>query len=61
MYILYIDRGVTGLSALWGSDIPGSLNSAPYREMMDMFEKHSGLSEQSKNKLFYENVLKAYF
>lgn len=46
---------------IWGSDIPGSLNSATYREMMDMFEKHSGLSEQSKNKLFYENALKAYF
>lgn len=46
---------------IWGSDVPGSFNSATYREMVDMFEKEAGLSEQTKNRLFYQNALEAYY
>ena len=46
---------------IWGSDIPGALNSATYREMMNMFEKHTGFTEETLDRLFYENAERAYF
>lgn len=45
---------------LWGSDIPGTFNSATYREMINMFECDEALTETCKDKLFYLNAAQVY-
>ena len=44
---------------LWGSDIPGTLCSATYPQMMEMFRR-LGLSAGEREALFYDNALEAY-
>lgn len=46
--------------AIWGSDIPGTFNSATYKEMIDMYEKDENLSDECKKNLFYYNAVDAY-
>ena len=45
---------------IWGSDIPGTFNSATYAEMMKMFEDYEGFTEECKDNLFYHNAVNAY-
>lgn len=45
---------------VWGSDIPGTLNRATYPQMVDMFAKRTGWSEQDLDLLFYQNARQAY-
>ena len=45
---------------IWGSDITSTLVHATYPQMKNMFEKSPLFTDQEKDKLFYENALKAY-
>ncbi len=45
---------------LWGTDIPGTLGNATYKQMIDMFDKCSSLSEEAKDDLFYNNAIVVY-
>jgi predicted TIM-barrel fold metal-dependent hydrolase len=47
--------------AIWGSDIPGALCHATYRQLIDMFERSILFTETEKDLLFYDNAVKAYF
>lgn len=48
------------LKLIWGSDVPGSLGSATYRQMIDMFAL-TDLSESCKEALFRTNAETVYF
>lgn len=45
---------------LWGSDITSTLVHATYPQMKNMYERSPLFTEEEKDKLFYENALKAY-
>jgi predicted TIM-barrel fold metal-dependent hydrolase len=45
---------------IWGSDIPGTLCNATYRQMIAMFEKSQLFCEEEKNAMFYQNAKAAY-
>lgn len=47
--------------AIWGSDIPGTLNSATYPQMMQMFEACKFPGEDGPDRLFGLNALDAYW
>lgn len=54
-------RGRCGVEKLiWGSDITGTLNRATYPQMIDMYTKRSGWTEQDLERLFYQNAKEAY-
>jgi predicted TIM-barrel fold metal-dependent hydrolase len=46
---------------IWGSDIPGSLCHATYRQLIDMFERSPLFNEAEKDMMFYDNAMRAYF
>jgi predicted TIM-barrel fold metal-dependent hydrolase len=46
---------------IWGSDIPGSMCHATYRQLIEMFERCYLFSEAEKDLLFYDNAVSAYF
>lgn len=45
---------------IWGTDIPGTLCDATYRQQIDMYERSSLFREEEKNLLFYDNAIAAY-
>ena len=47
--------------AVWGSDIPGTLTCATYRQMIDAFEKSPLFTESEKDHMFFQNAEKVYF
>jgi predicted TIM-barrel fold metal-dependent hydrolase len=46
---------------VWGSDVPGALCDGTYAQLVDAFENCAGLTEEQKQKMFYQNALNAYF
>jgi predicted TIM-barrel fold metal-dependent hydrolase len=47
--------------AIWGSDIPGALCHATYRQLIDLCERSTLFTETEKDLLYYDNAVKAYF
>jgi predicted TIM-barrel fold metal-dependent hydrolase len=46
---------------IWGSDIPGSMCHATYKQLIGMFERSELFNEEEKNLMFYNNAMSAYF
>ncbi|MDO4833929.1 MAG: amidohydrolase family protein [Bacillota bacterium] len=46
---------------IWGSDIPGTLRNATYKQMISMFDKGLRLPEGEKDKIFFKNAEMVYF
>lgn len=48
-------------SLIWGTDVPGTYNTATYRQMIEMYEKQTLFSEQELDDIFYNNAYRVYF
>lgn len=46
---------------IWGTDIPGTFKNATYTQMIKAFEDCTFLTEENKDKLFYQNANELYF
>lgn len=45
---------------IWATDIPGTLNEATYKQLIDTYERSALFSEAEKEKMFFLNAVKAY-
>ena len=45
---------------IWGTDVPGTLCDATYRQQIEMYERSLLFKEEEKDLLFYENAIAAY-
>ncbi len=45
---------------VWGSDIPGTLQYATYRQMIEFIDRSSDFSDTEKRLIFSENAVKAF-
>ena len=45
---------------IWATDIPGTLNDATYRQLIDTYEKSPLFTDEEKDAMFYDNAVKAY-
>lgn len=46
---------------IWGTDVPTTYVNCTFRQMINLFERSPLFTEEEKDKLFYENAVKAYF
>lgn len=46
---------------IWGTDIPGTLSDATYRQLIDTYERSTLFTEEEKDAMFYTNAAKAYY
>ena len=46
---------------IWGSDIPGTLNDATYRQLIDTYERSALFTDEEKGAMFYDNAVRAYY
>ena len=46
---------------IWGTDIPGTLNDATYRQLIDTYERSVLFTEEEKDAMFYINAACAYY
>lgn len=48
-------------SLIWGTDIPGTYNTATYRQMIEMYERCGLFTERELDNIFYNNASEVYF
>jgi predicted TIM-barrel fold metal-dependent hydrolase len=56
----FLDRH-SAARLLWGSDVPGTLVCATYRQLIDVFEKCPLFSDDEKERMFWINAETVYF